>query len=381
MIYLDNAATTWPKPGETLAAINDCITRAGANPGRGGHKMSLAAGRIIFDAREELAGLFNVKDPARIVFTGNATESMNLAIKGFVRPGDHVITSSMEHNAVARPLHVLGKRGVEVSEVRCSPEGDLDPVDISRVIRQNTTAVILLHASNVTGTIMPIEEIGQLTREKGLCLIVDAAQTAGFLDIDVEKFNIDMLVFTGHKSLYGPQGTGGLYIREGIDPEPLMEGGTGSSSESLEQPEEMPDKFESGTPNTPGIAGLGAGVRFIKTKGLDQIRRHERELLARFLDGLLQIRGMEIYGSCDPSRRVPVVSINIKGQESSEIAFIMDKVFDIACRSGLHCAPSAHRTIGTQDRGAVRFSFSLFNTTGEVDFVLEALEKTIAELG
>ena len=381
MIYLDNAATTWPKPGETLAAINDCITRAGANPGRGGHKMSLAAGRIIFDAREELAGLFNVKDPARIVFTGNATESMNLAIKGFVRPGDHVITSSMEHNAVARPLHVLGKRGVEVSEVRCSPEGDLNPADISRVIRQNTTAVILLHASNVTGTVMPIEEIGQLTREKGLCLIVDAAQTAGFLDIDVEKFNVDMLVFTGHKSLYGPQGTGGLYIREGIDPEPLMEGGTGSSSESLEQPEEMPDKFESGTPNTPGIAGLGAGVRFIKTKGLDQIRRHERELLARFLDGLLQIRGMEIYGPRDPSRRVPVVSINIKGQESSEIAFIMDKVFDVACRSGLHCAPSAHRTIGTQDRGAVRFSFSLFNTASEVDFVLEALEKTVAELG
>jgi len=381
MIYLDNAATTWPKPGETLAAINDCITRAGANPGRGGHKMSLAAGRIIFDAREELAGLFNVKDPARIVFTGNATESMNLAIKGFVRPGDHVITSSMEHNAVARPLHVLGKRGVEVSEVRCSPEGYLNPADISRVIRQNTTAVILLHASNVTGTVMPIEEIGQLTREKGLCLIVDAAQTAGFLDIDVEKFNVDMLVFTGHKSLYGPQGTGGLYIREGIDPEPLMEGGTGSSSESLEQPEEMPDKFESGTPNTPGIAGLGAGVRFIKTKGLDQIRRHERELLARFLDGLLQIRGMEIYGPRDPSRRGPVVSINIKGQESSEIAFIMDKVFDVACRSGLHCAPSAHRTIGTQDRGAVRFSFSLFNTASEVDFVLEALEKTVAELG
>lgn len=380
MIYLDNAATNWPKPEETIIAMEKCIRTAGANPGRGGHKMSLAAGRIVFETREAVAKLFKIKDSARVVFTGNATESLNLALKGFIKFGDHVITSAMEHNAVARPLYSFKTMGVEVTEVPCSKEGFLDPDDVSKAIKKNTTAVVIMHASNVTGTIMPIQEIGKITREKDLCLIVDAAQTAGFLDIDVDQMNIDLLAFTGHKSLYGPQGTGGVYIREGIQLEPLKRGGTGSQSESLDQPEDMPDKFESGTHNTPGLAGLGAGIRFITSKGLEQVRRHERELTGRFLEGLKQMKKIEIYGPADPKLQVPVVSVNIHGQESSEIAFVLDRAFDIACRSGLHCSPSAHRTIGTLDRGTVRFSFSVFNTLGEVDETLDALERTVAEL-
>ncbi len=380
MIYLDNAATTWPKPEETIIAMEECMRNAGANPGRGGHKMALDAGRTILQTRESVAKLFNVNDPIRIVFTGNATESLNLALKGFLKPGDHVITSSMEHNAVARPLYVLQRRGVEVTEIRCSPQGVLDPREVAKAVKKNTSAIIIIHASNVVGTIMPIEEIGRISREKGICFMVDAAQTAGLLDIDVEKMNIDLLAFTGHKSLYGPQGTGGLYVREGIQMEPLMEGGTGSSSESLEQPESLPDKFESGTPNTPGIAGLGAGVKFINSKGLAQIRKHEQELVDRFLEGLKQIKGIEIYGLVDPSRQVPVVALNLKGQDSSETAFILDKAFGIACRSGLHCSPAAHKTIGTISRGVVRFSFSIFNTMAEIDYTLKALEETAAEL-
>ncbi|MHB9095505.1 MAG: aminotransferase class V-fold PLP-dependent enzyme, partial [Eubacteriales bacterium] len=266
MIYLDNAATTWPKPEETIAAMEDCIRHAGANPGRGGHKMSLSAGRIVYETREAVAKLFKVDDPVRIVFTGNATESLNLALKGLLKPGDHVITSSMEHNSMARPLYVLQKRGVEVTQLQCSPTGTLEPGAVANAIKKNTVAVAILHASNVTGTILPIEEIGRITRANGVFLIVDAAQTAGLLDIDVNRINVDMLAFTGHKSLYGPQGTGGLFIRDGVLPEPLCQGGTGSKSESLEQPEDMPDRFESGTPNTPGLAGLGAGIRFIMSR-------------------------------------------------------------------------------------------------------------------
>ncbi len=380
MIYLDNAATTWPKPEETIAAIEDCIRHAGANPGRGGHKMSLSAGRIVYETREAVAKLFKVDDPVRIVFTGNATESLNLALKGLLKPGDHVITSSMEHNSMARPLYVLQKRGVEVTQLQCSPTGTLEPGAVANAIKKNTVAVAILHASNVTGTILPIEEIGRITRANGVFLIVDAAQTAGLLDIDVNRINVDMLAFTGHKSLYGPQGTGGLFIRDGVLPEPLCQGGTGSKSESLEQPEDMPDRFESGTPNTPGLAGLGAGIRFIMSRGLDSIRKHEQVLVARFLEGLKQMKEIQIYGPADPSIQVPVVSVNVRGQDSSEIAFILDKAFDIACRSGLHCAPAAHRTIGTLDRGTVRFSFSIFNTPTEVDYVLDALERTVAEL-
>lgn len=379
MIYLDNAATTWPKPEETVAAMEACLRTAGANPGRGGHKMSLAAGRIIFETREALAMLFNIDDPSRVIFCGNATEALNLSLKGLLKPGDHVITSSMEHNAVARPLHVLTQTGVEVTEISCTEKGQLDPEDIRKAVKANTRLISMVHASNVTGTVMPVEEIGKIAHNHGVRFLVDAAQTAGYMDIDVEKMNIDLLAFTGHKGLYGPQGTGGLFIRPGVELTPLLEGGTGSKSESLEQPEDMPDRYESGTPNTPGIAGLGAGVRLLLSRGLDNIRAHETELLARFIDGLQQIRKLELYGLADAAKQVPVVSVNVEGQDSSEVAFALDRVFDIACRSGLHCAPAAHKTMGTIDRGTIRFSFSLFNTAAEIDSALKALAQVVEE--
>lgn len=380
MIYLDNAATTWPKPEETILAMEDCIRNKGANPGRGGHQMALAAGKLVLETRELLAGLFNIRDSARIAFTGNATESINLALKGCLMPGDHVITTSMEHNAVARPLHLLENRGVKVTFVRCNPQGFLDPNEVADAIRDETKAVVMTHASNVTGTIMPVEEIGRVTKANQIMLIVDAAQTAGFLDIDVETLNIDLLAFAGHKSLYGPQGTGGLYIRPGLDINPLKEGGTGSKSELLDQPKDMPDRYESGTPNTPGIAGLGAGISFVLERGLKQIREHERNLMARFIEGAQQIKELEIYGPQNPSLQVPVVAVNVKGHDPSEVAFVMDKAFKIACRSGLHCSPMAHKTIGTLDRGTLRFSFGVFNNLEEIEQTLEALEQTIEEL-
>ncbi len=380
MIYLDNAATTWPKPESMVKAVGDCIRNTGANPGRGGHQMSLAAGRLIYDARELLAKLFNIDNPSRVVFTGNATESLNLVLKGILKPGSHVVTSSMEHNAVARPLHFLRQQGVEVSIVECSPSGVLDPADVEKVVRKNTKALVVLHASNVTGTIMPVEQLGQIAANHGISFILDAAQTAGYLDIDVEKLHIDALAFTGHKGLYGPQGTGGLFVREGLEVIPLLQGGTGSKSESLEQPVDLPDRFESGTPNTPGIAGLAEGVRVITQKGLGEIRRHENLLLQRFIDGLEQLRQVQIYGPSDPAQRVPVVSLNIKDQDSSEIAFILDRVYGIACRSGLHCSPQAHKTIGTLKKGTVRFSFSMYNTIEEIDRTLHALEEIITEV-
>lgn len=379
MIYLDNAATTWPKPRETVAAMEECIRIAGANPGRGGHQMSLAAGRIILEAREAVAELFNIGDPAQVVFCGNATEAVNLALKGFIKPGEHIITTSMEHNATARPLHVLARQGVDITEVPCSKEGVLDPENIRKAIKTTTRLIAVVHASNVTGTIMPVEQIGKIARDAGVAFMVDAAQTAGYLDIDVVQMNIDLLAFTGHKGLYGPQGTGGLYIRPKLELNPIFQGGTGSKSEMLEQPEDMPDKYESGTPNTPGIAGLGAGIRYIRSRGLDKIRDHEEGLMSRFIDGLQQLKKTEIYGLARPKERVPVVSINIKDQDSSEVAFALDRVFQIACRSGLHCAPAAHKTIGTLDRGTVRFSLSMYNTAEEIDQVLEALAQVIDE--
>ena len=378
MIYLDNAATTWPKPEGVWKAVEGLIKK-GANPGRGGHRMALDAGRIVLETREALAKIFNTADPSRMVFTANATESLNLAIKGYLKSGDHVLATSMEHNAVARPLQVLMQQGVEVSYLPCSPEGNLDPQLIEKAIKKNTKMVVMTHASNVTGTLMPIEEAGQITRNNGLVFLVDAAQTAGVYEIDVEKLNIDLLAFPGHKGLLGPQGIGGLYIREGIELKPLKEGGTGSNSESLFQPEVLPDRYESGTLNTLGIAGLGAGIDFVMEKGLQNILHHERFLTKRLLEGMKEIKEIKIYGSVDEKKRAPVVSFNFIDQDSSEIGFILDRVFNIASRTGLHCAPLAHQTMGTLEQGTVRLSMSYFNTESEIDFVLESLQKIASE--
>ncbi len=376
LIYFDNAATSWPKPDETMVAANSYIRHIGASPGRSAHRLSIEAGRIVYGAREALAQLLGAEDPLRIVFTKNATEAINIAIFGLLKPGDHAITSSMEHNSVMRPLRALEKAGVELSILPCSSRGELDPQDIVSLIRKNTRAVFLTHASNVTGSIMPAAEIGKIAHERDLIFCLDAAQTAGAFPIDISEMSIDLLAFTGHKSLFGLQGTGGLYIREGLEKQlqPLMMGGTGSRSEFEVQPDFLPDIYESGTPNTIGLAGLGAGVRYILSQGVQQIRNREELLTAKFLNGLRSIEGIRIYGH-GVSPHAPIVSFNIDGLMPSETSLFLDEQFGILSRPGLHCAPSAHRTIGAFPEGTVRFSFSYLNTEDEINFALNALDR------
>ncbi len=374
-VYLDNAATSWPKPPETIKAIEHFHTHVGANPGRSGHSLSIDAGRIIMDAREAIAKLFGIDEMLRIIFTKNATEALNIVISGLIRPGDHVITTSMEHNSVMRPLRAMEVAGAEVSVVPCSASGELDPQDIEHAIRPGTRAIIMTHASNVTGTIMPISDIGAIAQERGIIFCVDAAQTAGAVPINISQQYIDLLAFSGHKSLYGPQGTGGLYIGPGLENEitPLMMGGTGSRSEFEEQPDFLPDKYESGTPNAPGIAGLGAGVRFVLDTGVETVRTKEIALSRQLINGLSLIQGVRMYGVGDAPRQTPVVSFTIDGTSPSEAALILDEDFGIMSRPGLHCAPSAHRTIGTFSEGTIRLSPGFYNTASEVAYTLEAV--------
>jgi cysteine desulfurase/selenocysteine lyase len=376
MIYFDHSATSWPKPPGVKVAMANFLDEIGANPGRSGHSRSIEAARTLYYAREALAAFFNARDPLRIVFTLNATDALNLALKGLLRPGDHVITSSMEHNSVMRPLRELEKTGVAITVVPCSREGSLDPEDVRKRIQSRTRLIVLNHASNVTGTLLPIREVGRIARRDPLLLLVDAAQTAGVYPIDVEKDGIDLLAFTGHKSLYGPQGTGGLVIGERVrekEMAPLRVGGTGSRSEFEEQPDFLPDRFESGTPNGVGIAGLLAGLQFIEEKGIETLRRHETELMDKVLDGLKEIPRVKLYGPPRGLDRVATVSFNIEVLFPSEVALRLDREFGILCRPGLHCAPSAHRTIQTFPEGTVRFSFGAFNTRDEIDIALRAV--------
>lgn len=379
MIYFDNAATTWPKPPGVEESVARCMAETGANPGRAGHKMSVEANQMVDGVRKKLAGLFNIdqKSYERIIFTLNATEALNLAIKGLLKSGDHAVTSSMEHNSVTRPLNRLEKSGVQVTRVKCDGEGKVDPGDVRRALRPHTRLIVITHASNVTGTVMPLEEIGKLAGEAGITFLVDAAQSAGVLDIDVKSMNIGLLAFPGHKSLLGPTGTGGLYLREGIALETLKEGGTGSQSDLPGMPDTLPERYEAGTLNTVGIAGLGAGIDFILNEGMDKIRAHELNLAARFIEGAAKVPGLKIYGPGVSGSRAPVVSFLIEGRESVEIGGILDKNYGVACRAGLHCAPDAHRTLGTFDLKLVRFSFSYFNTSEEIDSVLGSLEEIV----
>ena len=375
-IYFDNAATSWPKPPETLFAIQRYLQDIGGSPGRSGHRLSIEAARIVFDTREKLAQLFNIADPLRIVLTKNATEALNIAIFGFLKPGDHVLTSGMEHNSMMRPLRVMEKKGVEITVVPCSLEGGLDPGDMAGRIRKNTKAIFMTHASNVTGTVLPVFDIGRLAREHDLVLCVDAAQTAGCYPLDAAAMNIDLLAFTGHKSLFGPPGTGGLYIRGGLDKNmaPLCVGGTGSRSEVEEQPDFMPDRYESGTPNTAGIAGLGAGIDFVLNEGIEQIKKSEEGLTKMFIEGIMDLPGIILYGQPAVSSRTPVVSFNIGKMDAAAVALELDERFNIMARPGLHCAPAAHKTIGTYPQGTVRFSFSCFNTKEQIDAAVEAVQ-------
>lgn len=380
MIYLDNAASGWPKPPEVLQAMARFMEQVGANPGRSGHRLAVEAARIVYEAREGLVALLGAGDPLRIVFGLNATEALNLALAGLLMPGDHVITSSMEHNSVMRPLRALEADGVAVSVVHCSPEGVLDPRAIEAEIRPTTRLIALIHASNVIGTLLPIAEVGRIARRYNLLFLVDAAQTAGAFPIDVEAQSIDLLAFTGHKALLGPQGTGGLYIGPRVNTRelrPLLRGGTGSRSEEEQQPDFLPDRYESGTLNGVGLAGLAAGVQYLLRVGVAAVREHELALTRRLLAGLQRIPGVVVYGTRDAERQTATVSFNVEGMDPSEVGLRLDEEFAVMCRVGLHCSPGAHRTIGTYPTGTVRWSLGYLNTAAEVDAALNALETIV----
>jgi cysteine desulfurase/selenocysteine lyase len=375
-IYLDNAATSWPKPPGVVRAMAHFLEEVGANPGRSGHRLSVEAARIVYEAREAIAGLFNAPDPLRVIFGMNATDGLNLALHGLLEPGDHVIASGMEHNAVMRPLHALERSGVELTQAACAPDGTLDPAHIEAAIRPNTRLIVLNHASNVCGAILPVAEVGQIARRNGLLFLVDTAQSAGVIPIDMESAAIDLLAFTGHKALYGPMGTGGLILGRRVDPadlRPARQGGTGSRSEREVQPEFTPDRFESGTLNAVGIAGLLAGVQWLQSTGVDLIRAHEQALCARLLDGLAAIPGVTVYGVKDAARQTATAAFNIEGLAPSEAGLRLDEEYGVLCRVGLHCAPSAHRTLGTFPGGCVRFGLGAFNTAEDVQQALEAV--------
>jgi cysteine desulfurase family protein len=382
MIYLDNAATSWPKPAAVVQAMSHFMTEIGASPGRSAHRMSIEAGRIVYETREALAHLFKVADPLRIVFGLNVTEALNLALRGLLRPGDHVVTSSMEHNSVMRPLRALEEAGVvEIDVVAASVEGLLDPAGIEAALRPETKMIVLNHASNVVGSLLPVTEVGQIARRHGALLLVDAAQTAGAYPLDMQAMNIDLLAFTGHKALFGPQGTGGLCIGErvaGDQIDPVKRGGTGSRSEREEQPTFLPDRCESGTPNTVGLAGLRAGVEFVLGEGVDAIRAHEVDLTRRLIVGLSEIPGVTVYGPHDTELQTATVSFNVEGLEPSEVGLMLDEGYGVMSRVGLHCAPAAHRTIGTFPVGTVRFGLSHFNTMEEVDAAVRGVREIAA---
>ncbi len=352
----------------------------GANPGRSGHKMAVAAEKEIEDTRAVAAKLFGIKNINRFIFTFNATDAINMGIKGLLKSGDHAITTYLEHNAVSRALNGLERRNIiTVTKVRNSPDGFIDPNEIKNAITPQTRLIVMAHAPNVLGTIQPIQEIGRIARENNIIFFIDAAQTAGVCEIDVSKEYIDMLAFTGHKGPLGPTGTGGLYVGERVTLEPWREGGTGFEPASLSQPEELPFKLESGTPNTVGIAGLRAGIEYVFSKGIPAIRKHEQKLTGKLISALKDDKRFILYGTTDISKKVGILSMNIKGFKPSEVGAILDQSFDIAVRPGLHCAPFAHQVLGTFPDGTVRISPGCFNTEDDIDQLITALDKIARE--
>ncbi|GBG56753.1 cysteine desulfurase [Sporomusaceae bacterium FL31] len=374
MIYFDNAATSWPKPEPVYQAVDQCLRSVSGNPGRGFSEGARNAASILYETREELADLFGISNPSQVVFTHNATDALNIALFGTINPGDCIITTSMEHNAVVRPLKYLESIGVKVVRIPADEEGRIHLECLEQSAAKGAKAILLSHASNVTGTIMPLEAIGEIAKKYQAVLIVDAAQTAGIETIDVVKMNIGLLAFSGHKGLFGPQGTGGLYIREKLAVKPMRYGGTGSLSELEQQPGFLPDSLESGTLNTPGIAGLLAGLRFIKKTGRDIIRQKEIKLAAHLVEGLKKIPRVKVYGPANQRDRTAVISFTIANLDSSHVAYELDRDFGIACRGGLHCAPWAHKTIGTIGSGTIRFSPGFFNHEDETAAALKAVQ-------
>jgi cysteine desulfurase/selenocysteine lyase len=375
MIYLDNAATSFPKPSSVYESVMKAMKVYGANPGRGSHAMAIEGARIIYETRELLADLFNLDDPLRVIFTFNATDSLNMAIKGILKRGDHVVTTEMEHNSVLRPIKELEKSGVENTIVKCGTDGSINVYDLEKAIRDNTKLIVTTHVSNLTGTIFPAEEIGKVCRAYKIPYLLDASQSAGVLTIDMKKYNISFLAVPGHKGLLGPQGTGALLINSDIEVKQLKEGGTGSQSASLDHPNFYPDKLEAGTHNLPGIAGLNAGLKYILKRGTESIYSNEKNLLDIFITELKKNPKIKIYGPESIEDRIGVVPINIEGMDSSEVANILDREYGIAVRPGLHCAPLAHKAIGTEKLGAVRFGVGPFNKKKDIMAAVKALKE------
>lgn len=378
MIYMDNAATTIHKPEEVRAAVMAAFDTMG-NAGRGASVPALDASRIIYGTREKLARLFHAGDPRRIVFTANSTESLNIALKGLFSGGNHVITTVLEHNSVLRPLYECRENGVELTILGCDGKGRISYEEMEAAVQADTKAVVCTHASNLTGNMIELERVGAMAKRHGLLFVVDASQTAGVWPIDVEKMQIDVLCFTGHKSLLGPQGTGGLYVREGVYIRPLLSGGSGIDTYNEKHPAEMPTALEAGTLNGHGIAGLGAALSWIEKTGMDRIRQRELSLMRRFYNGVFRIPGVTVYGDLETEKRAPVVSLNILDYDSSEVSDELSTVYGIVTRPGAHCAPLMHRALGTVEQGAVRFSFSFFNTEEEVDLAIEAVRELARE--
>lgn len=375
-IYLDHAATSWPKPPEVAQAVMDAMLHDAANPGRGSHAMAVRAGRILFDTRKQLAKLFKVRNPNDIAFAANTTAALNQAIKGLLKEGDHVVATAVEHNSVRRPLEFLKKEiGITVTYVEPDADGAVTAAGVEEAILPNTALVVVTHSSNLLGTIIPVEDIGAITRKRGVKLLVDAAQSAGVLDLDVEAMGIDMLAFPGHKGLLGPQGTGGLYLHPELELTPLLHGGTGSQSELPEQPTVRPDRYESGTPNTPGIAGLGAGVRYVLNETPGKIHTKEWELTSRMMEGLSSVSRLRLLGPALGKPRTGIAAFVIDGIDASEIAFILDQHYGIAVRSGFHCTPLAHQCAGTGTTGAVRASVGYSTTERDVDALVDAVKE------
>jgi cysteine desulfurase family protein len=376
-IYLDNAATSFPKPRAVIDAVVHYATEVPASAGRGAYREAVLAGEMLLDLRRRLCRLFNGRDPERVIFGLNGTDALNLAIKGSVRPGDHVITTWMDHNSVLRPLARLEEDGVvEVTRVRADAEGFVDPAGIRSAFRPTTRLVVVTHASNVGGGLQPAAEIGRLARERGALFLLDAAQTMGSVPVDVEALCVDLLAFPGHKALMGPQGTGVLWIRQGVELRPLREGGTGSRSDLAVQPDVLPDRFEPGAHNGPGLAGLLAAVTFLETIGIEAVAARKREISRKLLDGFAKIPGCRVHGPADPARRVPIFSVSFDGIDPAKVASALDERFEIKVRAGLHCAPLAHRAFGTSERGgAVRFSPGFFTTDEELVHTLDALDR------
>ena len=378
MIYFDNAATTLRKPDCVAEAVVRAMGSMG-NSGRGVHDGALRASRVIYDTRMALAQLFGAESPERIAFTANSTESLNMAIKGSLNPGDHVITTALEHNSVLRPLYELEDRGVELTILPADSLGNVSYEDFEKAIRPNTKVLVTTHGSNLTGNLLDIGRIGAIAKNHGLTYIVDASQTAGVFDIDVQKMHIDILCFTGHKGLLGPQGTGGIYVREGVQLRPLLSGGSGVQTYLRSHPPQMPTALEAGTLNGHGIAGLGAAVRYLRETGLAAIRAKEQELMRFFYEEVRQIPGITVYGDFTTLNRCAIVALNVRDYDSGEVSDALSETYGIATRPGAHCAPLMHKALGTVEQGAVRFSFSHYNTMEEIKIAVSALRELAQE--